>query len=403
MARHYEDEYDEDDYRPRKKSSSKGGSKSSGRNSSGSHKKSSGRKSSSGKSTGKKQQAKKQRRRIIIFIIEIIILVIAVVVLYGVMKGTGTGKVELNDEDIIINDTVEKAQETTMKGYRNIALFGVDSTTGALTKNTRSDTIMIASINQDTGECKLVSVYRDTFLNLSNDSYNKCNAAYAKGGPEQAINMLNMNLDMNITDFVTVGFAGLTDTIDALGGVMIDVDSSEISHLNNYQLCIAEDLKRSYTPVEETGYQLLDGLQATGYCRIRYTAGDDFKRAERQREVLLAVADQAKKASLPQLTSTADAVFDEVYTSLDLAEIVDMLGNVGTYYISDHAGFPQETNRTVATIGSKGSCVIPLSLEDNVRWLHKFLFDADDYEPSETVKRCSEKIYEETNGYLKKE
>lgn len=404
MAKHYEDEYDEDDYRPRKKSSSsKGGSKSSGRKSSGSRKKSSGRKSSSGKNSGKKQQAKKQRRRIIIFIIEIIILVIAVVVLYGVMKGTGTGKVELNDEDIIINDTVEQAQETTMKGYRNIALFGVDSTTGALTKNTRSDTIMIASINQDTGECKLVSVYRDTYLNLSNDSYNKCNAAYAKGGPEQAINMLNMNLDMNITDFVTVGFAGLTDTIDALGGVYIDVDSSEISHLNNYQLCIAEDLKRSYTPVSETGRQLLDGLQATGYCRIRYTAGDDFKRAERQREVLLAVADQAKKASLPQLTSTADAVFDEVYTSLDLSEIVDMLGNVGTYYISDHAGFPQETNRTVATIGSKGSCVIPLSLEDNVRWLHKFLFDADDYEPSETVKRCSEKIYEETNGYLKKE
>ncbi len=400
MAKHYEDEYDEDDYRPRKKSSSKGGSKSSGRKSTGSGKKSSGKKSS-GKS--KKQQAKKQRRRIIIFIIEIIILVVAVVVLYGVMKGTGSGKVELNDEKIIINDTVEQAQETTMKGYRNIALFGVDSTTGALTKNTRSDTIMIASINQDTGECKLVSVYRDTYLNLSNDSYNKCNAAYAKGGPEQAINMLNMNLDMNITDFVTVGFAGLTDTIDALGGVYIDVDSSEISHLNNYQLCIAEDLKRSYTPVEQTGRQLLDGLQATGYCRIRYTAGDDFKRAERQREVLMAVADQAKQASLTQLTSTADSVFSEVYTSLDLSEIIDMLGDVGTYYISDHAGFPQESNRTTGTIGSKGSCVIPLSLEDNVRWLHEFLFGATDYEPSETVKKCSQKIYEDTNGYLKKE
>ncbi len=401
MAKHYEDEYDEDDYRPRKKSSSRSGSKSSGRKSSGSGKKSSGKKSS-GKSTSKKKQAKKQRRRIIIFIVEIIILVIAVVVLYGVMKGTGSGKVELNDEKIIINDTVEQAQETTMKGYRNIALFGVDSTSGALTKNTRSDTIMIASINQDTGECKLVSIYRDTYLNLSNDSYNKCNAAYAKGGPEQAINMLNMNLDMNITDFVTVGFAGLTDTIDALGGVYIDVDDSEISHLNNYQLCIAEDLKRSYTPVAETGYQLLDGLQATGYCRIRYTAGDDFKRAERQREVLSAVADQAKKASLPQLTSTADAVFNEVYTSLDLAEIVDMLGNVGTYYISDTAGFPQESNRATGTIGSKGSCVIPLSLEDNVKWLHEFLFDAKDYEPSETVKKCSQKIYDDTNGYLNK-
>lgn len=388
MAKRYVDDYDEDEVRSRKRSSGKGGS-------------SSGRKGSGKKKSGKKAQAKKQRRRIILFIVEIIILLIAVLVLYAVLSGTRSGKVELTEKDIIINETVQEAEETTMKGYRNIALFGVDSTTGALTKNTRSDTIMIASINQDTGECKLVSVYRDTYLNLGNDSYNKCNAAYAKGGPAQAINMLNMNLDMNITDFVTVGFAGLTDTIDALGGVDIDVDESEISHLNNYQLCIAEDLKREYTPVTETGYQRLDGLQATGYCRIRYTAGDDFKRAERQREVLTAVADQAKKASLPTLTETANSVFEEVYTSLDLSEIVDMLGDVGSYRISETDGFPQENMRATGTIGSKGSCVIPTSLEDNVKWLHKFLFDADNYEPSETVKQCSEKIYEETNGYLK--
>ena len=382
MAKRYVDDYDEDEVRPRKKSS--------------------GRKGSGKKKSGKKAQAKKQRRRIILFIVEIIILIIAVMVLYMVLAGTGTGKVELKEKDIIINETVQEAEETTMKGYRNIALFGVDSTTGALTKNTRSDTIMIASINQDTGDCKLVSVYRDTYLNLSNDSYNKCNAAYAKGGPEQAINMLNMNLDMNITDFVTVGFAGLTDAIDALGGVDIEVDESEISHLNNYQPCIAEDLKREYTPVTETGRQRLDGLQATGYCRIRYTAGDDFKRAERQREVLSAVADQAKKASLPKLTETANSVFEEVYTSLDLSEIVDMLGDVGAYNITATDGFPQEDMRVTGTIGSKGSCVIPTSLEDNVKWLHKFLFDADNYEPSETVKQCSEKIYEETNGYLTK-
>lgn len=400
MAKYYEDEDDYEYERPRKKSSSGSGNRSGGGKSGGSRP--SGRKGSGKKPSGKKQQAKKQRRRIIIFVIEIIILVIAVFVLYATMSASKSGKVKIDDDDIIINDTVKKAEETTMKGYRNIALFGVDSTSGALTKSTRSDTIMIASINQDTGECKLVSVYRDTYLNLSNDTYNKCNAAYAKGGPEMAISMLNMNLDMNITDFVTVGFAGLTDTIDALGGVYIDVDDSEIGHLNNYQLCIAEDLKRSYTPVASTGYQLLDGLQATGYCRIRYTAGDDFKRAERQREVLSAVADQAKKASLPKLTETANSVFEETYTSLDLSEIVEMLGNVGSYYISDTAGFPQETNRTTGTIGSKGSCVIPLSLEDNVKWLHQFLFNDYEYEPSATVKECSDKIYSDTNGYLKK-
>ena len=411
MAKYRDEAYEEEEWEtPRKKKSSgsKSGSKSSGSRKSSGHSsshssghKGSGKKSS-GKKSSKKAQARKQRRRIIIFIIEIIILVIAVFVLYSVLSGTKSGKLDLDEDKIIINEQVRDAEETTMRGYRNIALFGVDSTTGALTKNTRSDTIMIASINQDTGECKLVSVFRDTYLNLSNDSYNKCNAAYAKGGPEMAINMLNMNLDLNITDFVTVGFAGLTDTIDALGGVYIDVDNAEISHLNNYQLCIAEDLKRSYRPVESTGYQLLDGLQATGYCRIRYTAGDDFKRAERQREVLSAVADQAKKASLPQLTETANAVFDEVYTSLDLTEIVEMLGNVTNYYISDTAGFPQENNRATGSVGSKGSCVIPVNLEDNVRWLHQFLFDDYDYEPSARVKECSDKIYSDTNGYIKK-
>ena len=233
MAREYDDEYMDDEVRPRKKSSSSksSGTKSSGKKSSGQHSsghRSSGSKTSGKKSSGtkmsKKKKAKKQRMQIVIFVVEILVLLVAVFFLYGVLSGTKSGKVDLDEGDIIINDVVKEAQETTMKGYRNIALFGVDSTTGALTKNTRSDTIMIASINQDTGECKLVSVYRDTYLNLSNDAYNKCNSAYAKGGPEQAISMLNMNLDLNITDFVTVGFAGLADTIDALGGVYIDVD-----------------------------------------------------------------------------------------------------------------------------------------------------------------------------------
>lgn len=418
MAKYYEDAYDEEEVRPKKKSSSKSGSSKSGggKGTKTTGKKPSGKRPPEGKAhkehssgSGKKkaapklskrEQAKKQRRRIILFLIEIIVLVAAVFVLFGVLSGTQTGKVVLDEEDIIINETVKEAEETTMKGYRNIALFGVDSTEGKLSKDTRSDTIMIASVNQDTGECKLVSVYRDTYLNLGNDSYNKCNAAYAKGGAEQAINMLNMNLDLNITDFVTVGFAGLADTIDALGGVYIDVADIEISHMNNYQLCMAEDLKRTYTPVSNAGYQLLDGLQATGYCRIRYTAGDDFRRAERQRTVLSAVADQAKKASLTTLTNTANSVFSEVYTSLDLSEIIELLGDVTKYNISETAGFPQESNRATGKIGSKGSCVIPVTLEDNVRWLHKFLFGADDYEPSETVKKCSEKVYSDTNGYI---
>ncbi|MCI8353743.1 MAG: LCP family protein [Lachnospiraceae bacterium] len=361
------------------------------------------KKAATKKKMAAKNDSKKKRFRIVLFIVEIFVLLLMGVVLYGVLKVEKTGKVEIPKEDIVINEEVKVKEETTMRGYRNIALFGVDSTTGALTKNTRSDSIMIASINQDTGECKLVSVYRDTYLNLSNDSYNKCNAAYAKGGPEQAINMLNMNLDMNITDFITVGFSGLSDTIDALGGVMIDVDSSEISHLNNYQICMAQDLKRdSYTPVTSTGYQLLDGLQATAYCRIRYTAGDDFKRAERQREVILAIMDKVKSASPSTLNQIANDVFGEVYTSLDLMEIIEMLGEVSRYQITDQGGFPEESMRATGTIGSKGSCVVPVSLEQNVIWLHKFLFEDEAYTPSEAVKEYSAKVEADTGKYINK-
>lgn len=339
----------------------------------------------------KKEQAKKTRRRVVLFTLEILVLVVMVIVLWGVLKGEGTEHVIIREEDIVINEPVKVAETTTMRGYRNVALFGVDSTSGSLKKGTRSDTIMVASINQDTGECRLVSVYRDTYLNLSNDSYNKCNAAYSKGGPEMAISMLNMNLDLNITDFVTVGFGGLTDTIDALGGVYIDVQSNEIIHLNNYQSCIAENLKRSYTEVESAGYQLLDGLQATGYCRIRYTAGDDFRRAERQRTVLSAVADQAKKAPASSLVSIANNVFSEVYTSLSLQEIGELLTDISKYNIVETEGFPKEEYRATGTV--KGaSCVIPVDLETNVKWLHEFLFNDDSYEPSETVKECSRKI-----------
>ena len=345
-----------------------------------------------------KQRAKKKRRKIMIFAAEIVVLLVALVVLYGVLKGEKVGKVEIKDSDIIMNQNV--AENESLKGYRNIALFGVDSRAGEISKNTRTDTIIIASVNQDTGEVKLVSVYRDTYLNLSNDTYTKCNAAYMKGGPEMAINMLNMNLDLNITDFVTVGFAGLTDTIDALGGVYIDVDEEELKHINNYQYCMAEDLKRSYTEVTKTGYQLLDGLQATAYCRIRYTAGNDFKRAERQREVLQAVADVAKQANVSSLTSIANSVFDEVYTSLDLSEIVELLGGITKYSIVADEGFPRDDLRATGNIGSSGSCVVPVSLAENVKWLHEFLFNDTNYEVSEDVQKYSDKVHSDTASYL---
>ena len=355
-----------------------------------------------------KKKKKNKGGKIVLFIIEILILLVMVFVLYSVLKTEKVGKVDIPEEDIVINEEVKEKEETTMKGYRNIALFGVDSREGQLDKKTRSDTIMIASINQDTGECKLVSVYRDTYLNLGNDSYNKCNAAYAKGGPEQAINMLNMNLDMNITDFVTVGFAGLTDTIDALGGIQIDVHENEIQHLNNYQISMVGTTKdgetftatagTDYIPVTSAGLQTLNGLQATAYCRIRYV-GDDFERTKRQRDVLIAMMEKAKGASVGTLMSAMNAVLPHVVTSIDVEDIAAVLSKVGDYKVTVSDGFPFAGMRAGASL-SVGACVVPMSLADNVVRLHEILYAEENYEPSAELKSFSAQIEADTKDRL---
>ena len=328
------------------------------------------------------------------------------------MNVTKVGKVELDETEIqqSISETVQSNE--SMKGYTNIALFGVDSREGQLNKNTRSDTIIIASINNETHDIKLVSVYRDTYLNLSNDTYSKANAAYAAGGPQQAISMLNMNLDMDIEDFITIGFDGLIDVIDDLGGVEINVQENEISHLNNYQISMVGKKSGTnaagednfvategvdYTPVTSSGLQTLNGLQATAYCRIRYV-GNDFQRAQRQRDVLMAVLEKAKTKP-SKLADIASDVFDETYTSLDLSEITELLSDIASYNVTGNDGFPYADYRKTGTLGKAGSCVVACDLTDNVQWLHEFLFDETDYECSSDVQTISDHIKSVASQY----
>lgn len=353
----------------------------------------------------RRKKAKKKKRKTILLLIEIVLLLVLIAGAWFISRGTGVTKINIKEEDIVMNETV--ANNEALKGYRNIALFGVDARDKSLGKGNRSDTIIIASINEDTGDVKLCSVYRDTYLNLGNDSYNKCNAAYAKGGPEQAINMLNMNLDLNITDYVTVGFTGLREVIDAIGGVTIDVQENEIVHLNNYQISMVGKTDdgenyyategKDYIAVTSPGPQVLNGLQATAYCRIRYV-GDDFVRAERQRRVIAECLEVAKKSDPTKLVKAFDGVTDSISTSFDADEIASLIKDVGKYNIVANDGFPFATNRETGKVGSKGSCVIPNNLEQNVVLLQDFFFGNTSYEPSVEVKNYSSKISSDT-GY----
>ena len=286
-----------------------------------------------------------------------------------------------------------------MNGYKNIAFFGVDSRAGDLLDgDNRSDTIMICSIHEKTGQIKLVSVFRDTLLDVGGGDYRKANAAYAMGGPAQAVTMLNKNLDLNIVDFVTVGFEGLAKTIDALGGIELEIDEEERGYTNQYLHDMHIELGTDDTPVEETGLVRVTGIQATAYSRIRYTAGDDFRRAERQRIVLNKTFEKAKSASPAILVKVADNVMGDMATSLSSSELLELIIKAGSLDLAGTGGLPLEEYRSFGSSYEEGEYVLPYDLEDNVRWLHEFLFDEKDYSLSEEAMERNEGIKNYASG-----
>ncbi|MDO4265125.1 MAG: LCP family protein [Eubacteriales bacterium] len=293
------------------------------------------------------------------------------------------------------NLSVEKKKE--MEGYWNFYIFGVDNRDERVNRG-NSDVIMIASINQDTGDIKLVSVFRDTYLNInSNNAYAKINQAYASGGPEQAIAALNKNLDLNITNYVTVNWEAVAHGINILGGIDdVDISNAEFYYINAF---ITETVKSTGIgshQLKSPGKQHLDGVQCVAYGRLRLM-DSDFARSERQREIIEKLFAKAKTADFAVLNNILVDCFPMVAIDIPFEDLVRMAQGISRYNIVDTGGFPW--SRGDANIPGKGSLVVPTTLESNVIKLHAFLFGDESYQPSEAVLRYSQKIKEDSNLY----
>lgn len=320
----------------------------------------------------------------IVLLVFVIIAIVGVAYVGSKMGKLKVGKLDLNA--LSISDELSYDES----GYLNVALFGLDTRETDEEMGSRSDTIMVASLNRETKEVKISSIYRDTLLQQKDGTYNKANAAYSFGGAEQAVAMLNKNLDLDIKHYVTVDFAALVDVIDALGGIEIDVTEEEIPYINGYAVEIIKNTGVDTWAVEQPGLQNLTGVQATAYARIRYTAGDDYKRAERQRLVLTKIAEKAQAADLATLNKIIDKVFAKVETNFTLTEILAYAKDIQKYKLADTTGFP-ETKDTM-DYEDAGNVVVPLSLQSNVKILHQYLFGEDGYTPSSTLLEISNEI-----------
>ena len=342
------------------------------------------------------KRRKKKRFRWIKFLFEIMILVILSAVLFLGYKFAQVGRITLQDSEIVKNSNISQAELSVMGQYTTIALFGVDSRSGELSSGTNSDTIMVCSINKKTGQIRIASVYRDTYLDTTGGEYRKCTEVYSIGGAAQAISMLNKNLDLNISDYVTVNFRSLVDIVDLLGGIDITLSEGEVQWLNGYLVEEREVLEKECPDVPGPGLQHLNGMQALAYSRIRYI-GMDYERTERQRTVLGQVLQKAQNSDPMLINSAIDAVLPNVETSLSLAEILQMMLGIGKYSMEETVGFPFE--KTTMEIQNAGDCVIPINLAENVSLLHNYLYRTENYIPSEEVQEISNTISYVTGIY----
>ncbi len=332
----------------------------------------------------------------------VIILIVLIVLVGGVVAGGWTyissmlgsmNKEEIDENAIGINeDTLEN-----LKGYRNIALLGIDSRADDYGLGNRSDCIIIASINQSTNDVKLVSVYRDTYLQLVENGTKKLDKvthAYSYGGAQNTLLALNTNLDLNIKEYVTVNFDAVILAVDTLGGVSINIDSQELKYINSYIDALINSSGKSSKHITTTGTQVLDGVQAVAYSRIRYTDGGDYKRTERMRTVIEAMVNKAKTLGIGKLTSFVNTILPKISTNMSSSDILSLVPTLVKIKFSNSLGWPY-TTKGITFDRWYG---IPTTLESNVVKLHKEIFEEEDYVIPEEIKNISDQIVTKT-GY----
>ncbi len=344
----------------------------------------------------RRRKKKRGRKKILLFVFEILLLLVVLGVLWAYNQTLGQVKYEdgLTVSEAGINEDIDEDALANMHGYLNVALFGLDNRSNGSYNEGNSDCIMIASLNYDTKEVQIVSVYRDTYLSSGSGKYTKANAAYAGGGAKRAVAMLNSNLDLDITKYICVDWKALVDAIDDIGGIDLEITKAEMDEIN--YLIPEVDGTTGYNTnyLEDTGLQHLNGTQATCYARIRNTSGDDFLRASRQRIVLQAMLDKAKQSDIGSLTEMCKDIMSQISTNFTAAEILQYASAITQYEMKETTGFPFEL--TTMNLSSTGDTVIPIDLAQNVSELHQFLFNETDYQPSETVQSVSSKIEKKT-------
>ena len=344
----------------------------------------------------KKNPAKRRKLKIIRNILIIIAIVIALLIGYFLFLTSHLDKVDTSDANFAISP---KAADE-LSGYRNIAILGVDARAGQGYDGSRTDAIIILSIRKLNGDIKMISVMRDSYLKIADADGNlmldKVTHAHHYGGGVDTCAALNRSLDLNIEEFMIFNWKAVSDAVDALGGITVNVKKNEIRDLNHWGPETAENVGGKYKKITRTGEQTIDGVQATTYCRIRKTSGGDTGRARRYKKVMSAVMKKGLTSPLKLYTLGKD-VLPEIRTNMSQLQLLTFMLRAPGYDIKKNISWPKDYYGGIIFNGLWNA--VPRTLESNVKWLHRKAFEQRNYRPSRTCLDISQEIINTTGIY----
>lgn len=291
------------------------------------------------------------------------------------------GQSALSEEEQAALEDEQKRQNVI-----NILLIGVDRRGSS--GYSRSDTMLIATVDKNNNKLKLTSLMRDLYLPIPGVGENRINKANSSGGPGLLIDTINQNFSLDLTEYVLVDFDMFEEIVDALGGVTIEMSRGEVQECND---CIAGlnvqrgDDRNAGLITAQSGSIHLTGKQALGYCRIRKFGYGDFSRTSRQFKVLRAIYDKFMQVGVGQKLDVINKLLPYIETNMTNGRIIELATTVIGMGVDSssllHYRLPVEGYYKPTTI--RGMSVLLPDIPANALKLHEFIYEATEVEALE--------------------
>ena len=303
----------------------------------------------------------------------IVILLLIIFIPAGIL--TFMIKENHKKEEIAKKEAKQEAKQEALKNEKsmNIALFGLDRRSKE--EKSRADSIMVANINFETKTINLVSILRDTLVDIKGHGKDKLNHSYAYGGPELSMETINSNFDLDINKYVSVDFFSLAKVIDIIGGVDIDLKDYEANQINQNlnEINSIEKLPKETDYIQGSGLKNLNGRQAVAYCRIRKEGNGDYERTQRQRNVLKAILLKYEKLDSGKRFEVGMEMMSQVNTNIPINDIKDLQNKILSdkdFTINQHM-IPFEGSFETKIIDKKW--VIDANMKENIKKIQEYL------------------------------